>query len=185
PYLAFETLDGLVHDGHLTGIDYGKAVKQYVKAANKGVMKVMSKMGVSAVQSYCGAQIFEAIGLNQDVIDKYFTWTASRVGGIGIDVIYEEIKARHRRAFPDRQLNGHVLDVGGQYQWRREGEHHLFNPETVHKLQYAVRSNNYQVFKQYSELVNNQAKRICTLRGLFELKFADKPIPIEEVESVE
>ncbi|MFL5341565.1 MAG: glutamate synthase large subunit, partial [Gemmataceae bacterium] len=185
PYLAFETLDGLVRDGHLTGMDYAKAVKQYVKAANKGVMKVMSKMGVSAVQSYCGAQIFEAIGLNQDVVDTYFTWTASRVGGIGLDGVFEDIKTRHRKAYPDRQLNGHTLDVGGLYQWRRDGEHHLFNPETVHRLQHAVRTGDFKVFKQYSKLIDEQARRLCTLRGLFELKFADNPIPLEEVEPAE
>ncbi|HLW66689.1 MAG TPA: glutamate synthase-related protein, partial [Gemmataceae bacterium] len=145
----------------------------------------MSKMGISTAQSYCGAQIFEAVGLNQDVIDKYFTWTASRVSGVGMDVIAAEAVARHRRAYPERPLNGHTLDVGGQYQYRREGEYHLFNPETIHKLQYACRSGNYKVFKEYSTLVNNQAKRLCTLRGLFELKFAEKPIPVEEVESVE
>jgi glutamate synthase domain-containing protein 2/glutamate synthase domain-containing protein 3 len=185
PYLAFETLDGMIRDGQLTNIDYEKAVKQFIKAANKGVTKVMSKMGVSCVQSYCGAQIFESIGLNQDFIRKYFTWTASRVNGIGLDGIFEDIKARHRRAFPTRQLNGHVLDVGGLYQWRREGEHHLFNPETVHKLQFAVRNADFKVFKEYSELVNNQARRLCTLRGLFDLKSADKPIPLDQVEPAE
>lgn len=185
PYLAFETLDGMIHDGQLTGIDYDKAVKQFIKAANKGVTKVMSKMGVSCVQSYCGAQIFEAIGLNQEFINKYFTWTASRVSGIGLDGIFEDIKARHRRAYPTRQLNGHVLDVGGLYQWRREGEHHLFNPETVHKLQYAVRNADFKIFREYSELVNNQAKRLCTLRGLFDLKLADQPIPLDQVEPAE
>ncbi len=185
PYLAFETLDDLIRQGQLTGIDHHKAVKNYIKAANKGIVKVMSKMGISTVQSYCGAQIFEAIGLNKEVIDKYFTWTASRVEGIGLEVIAEEVKVRHRHAFPDRQVNGRLLDAGGQYQYRRDGEYHLFNPETVHKLQYAVRTGNYQVFKQYSEQVNNQSKRHCTLRGLFELKLAENPIPIEEVEPVE
>jgi glutamate synthase (ferredoxin) len=185
PYLAFETLDDMIRQGELVGIDYDKAEKNYVKAIGKGVMKVMSKMGISTAQSYCGAQIFEAIGLSKEVIDKYFTWTASRISGVGLDVIAAEVKARHDRAFPERPLNGHVLDAGGQYQWRKEGEYHLFNPETVHKLQYAVRSGDYKVFKQYSELVNNQAKRLCTLRGLFELQFAEKPIPIEEVEPVE
>jgi glutamate synthase (ferredoxin) len=185
PYLAFETLDDTIQQGQLNGLDHEHAVKNYVKAAGKGVMKVMSKMGISTAQSYCGAQIFEAVGLNQEVIDKYFTWTASRVGGIGIDVIVQEVRARHERAFPDRSLNGHTLDVGGHYQWRRDGEHHLFNPETVHKLQYACRTGNYQVFKQYSELVNNQSQRLGTLRGLFELKFADQPIPLDEVEPVE
>jgi glutamate synthase (NADPH) large chain len=142
-------------------------------------------MGISTAQSYCGAQIFEAVGLNRDVIDKYFTWTASRIGGVGLDVIADEVKARHRRAFSERSVNGHTLDVGGQYQYRRDGEYHLFNPETVHKLQHACRSNNYQVFKQYSELVDNQSRRLCTLRGLLDLKFAEKPIPIEEIEPVE
>src|SRR5579884_240129 len=185
PYLAFETLDDLVRDGHLNGADHKTAIKKYIKAANKGVVKVMSKMGVSCVQSYCGAQIFEAIGLNQDFIDKYFTWTASRVGGIGLEAVYEDIKARHRRAYPPRQLDGRVLDVGGQYQWRREGEYHLFNPESVHKLQYAVRTGDYNTFKEYSQLIDDQSRRLCTLRGLFELKFAEQPIPLEEVEPVE
>jgi glutamate synthase (ferredoxin) len=185
PYLAFETIEDMIRHGQLPELDRDHAIGNYVKAVNKGVLKVMSKMGISTAQSYCGAQIFEAIGLNQEVIDKYFNWTPSRVGGIGLDVIAHEVKLRHERAFPDRQINGHLLDNGGQYQWRRDGEHHLFNPETVHKLQYACRTGNYQVFKQYTELVNDQSKRLCTLRGLFELKFADKPIPIDEVEPVE
>ncbi len=185
PYLAFESLDDMINQGQLAGVDYKTAVKQYVKAINKGVLKVMSKMGISTAQSYCGAQIFEAVGLSQEVIDKYFTWTPSRVEGIGLDVIAEEVKARHRKAFADRSANGHTLDVGGHYQYRQEGEYHLFNPETVHKLQYACRTENYQVFQEYSTLVNNQARRLCTLRGLMELKFADEPVPLDEVESVE
>src|SRR5207248_9006901 len=185
PYLALETLGDMIEQGDLPGLTVDKAEKNYIKAVSKGVMKVMSKMGISTIQSYCGAQIFEAIGLNQDVIDRYFTWTASRISGVGLDVIAAEVKARHERAFPDRSLNGHTLDAGGHYQYRREGEYHLFNPETVHKLQYACRSGSYKVFKEYSELVNNQSRRLCTLRGLFDLKFADRPIPIEEVEPVE
>jgi glutamate synthase (ferredoxin) len=185
PYLAFESLEDLIRQGALNGTPPEKAIKNYIKAVGKGVMKVMSKMGISTVQSYTGAQIFEAIGLNRDVIDRYFTWTASRISGVGLDVIAEEALARHRRAFPERVLNGHVLDGGGHYQYRRDGEHHLFNPESIHKLQYACRSNNYDVFKQYSKLINDQAQRLCTLRGLFELKFDRPPIPIEEVESVE
>src|SRR5262245_46215709 len=184
PYLAFETLEDMIEQGQLNATPE-KAIKNYVKATTKGVMKVMSKMGISTVQSYCGAQIFEAIGLNQEVIDRYFTWTPSRIQGIGLDVIAAEVKARHEHAFPDRSVNGRTLDVGGHYQWRRDGEHHLFNPETVHKLQYACRTGSYKTFKEYSELVNNQARRLCTLRGLFELKFAEQPIPIEEVEPVE
>jgi len=185
PYLAFETIDDMIEEGQLTGVEYDKAVYHYIKAVSKGVLKVMSKMGISTAQSYCGAQIFEAIGLNQDVVSRFFNGTASRVGGVGLEVIAAEVQARHARAFPKRQVNGHTLDAGGHYQYRREGEYHLFNPETVHKLQYACRSNNYKVFKEYTALVDNQAKRLCTLRGLFDLKFADNPIPIEEVESVE
>lgn len=186
PYLAFETLEDLIHQGVLNGKgDIHSAIKNFVKAVNKGVVKVMSKMGISTVQSYRGAQIFEAVGLGKELIDKYFTWTASRVGGIGIDVVFEEIKVRHEKAFPDRPINGFTLDVGGHYQYRKEGEYHLFNPESVHKLQYAVRSNNFQVFKQYSKLIDDQSKRMATLRGLFELKFAATPIPIEEVEPAE
>ncbi len=157
----------------------------YIKAITKGVAKVMSKMGISTAASYCGAQIFEAIGLNQEVIDKYFTWTASRISGVGLDAIADDVAARHERAFPSRKFNGATLDTGGQYQYRKEGEYHLFNPETVHKLQYAVRTGDYKVFQQYSQLVNDQSKRLCTLRGLFDIKFAATPIPIEEVESVE
>src|SRR5262249_13860100 len=140
PYLTFESIEDMIRQGQLNGLESQQAVKNYVKAINKGVAKVMSKMGISTAQSYCGAQIFEAVGLNQEVIDKYFTWTASRIGGIGLDVIAHEVAHRHERAFPERPLNGHVLPTGGQYQWRRDGEHHLFNPETVHKLQYACRT---------------------------------------------
>jgi glutamate synthase (ferredoxin) len=191
PYLAFETLDDLIEQGHLREkgdgdlLPHDKAVKNYVKAINKGVLKVMSKMGISTAQSYCGAQIFEAVGLGQEVIDQYFTWTASRVGGIGLDVIADEVRSRHRRAFPERPLNGHTLDAGGHYQWRKDGEYHLFNPETVHKLQYACRTGSFDVFKEYSKQVNDQSKRLCTLRGLFGLRFADQPIPIDDVEPVE
>ncbi|HLY12039.1 MAG TPA: glutamate synthase large subunit [Planctomycetota bacterium] len=181
PYLAFETIFDLCHDQTIH-TDYEHGVKSFVKAVNKGIVKVISKMGISTIQSYRGAQIFEAIGLGQDLVDKYFTWTASRVGGVGLPVIAKEVRMRHERAYPDRPTNGHVLDAGGQYQWRREGEHHLFNPETIHRLQYACRNNNYKVFQEYSELVNNQSKRLCTLRGLMDLKFDAKPVPIEEVE---
>ena len=121
PYLAFETLDDMIRQGMLPGIDHEKAVKNYVKAVNKGVVKVMSKMGISTAQSYCGAQIFEAIGLSKEVIDQYFTWTPSRIGGIGLDVIAEEVQARHDRAFPTRPVNGRTLDVGGHYQYRQRG----------------------------------------------------------------
>jgi len=185
PYLAFETLDDMIRQGMLKDIKHKEACKNYAKAAVKGVVKVISKMGISTIQSYRGAQIFEAIGLNKKVVDKYFTWTASRVEGIGLDTIAKEVLIRHGHAFPDRQVNGHTLDVGGQYQWRSEGEMHLFSPQAVHKLQRAVRAADYKVFKEYSALVDDQTKRHCTLRGLLELKFPENPIPIEEVEPVE
>ncbi len=185
PYLALESLDDMIHEGLLTTVDHKKAVKNYVKAASKGVVKTISKMGISTIQSYGGAQIFEAIGLNQDVIDKYFTWTASRISGIGLDMIATEVGMRHRHAYPQYGTpNGKTLDVGGKYQWRKEGEHHLFNPETIHALQTACRTNNYQVFKKYSEGVNDQSKRAATLRGLMEFT-GGTSIPIEDVESVQ
>jgi glutamate synthase (ferredoxin) len=185
PYLAFETVDDMIRQGLLKGIDHKTACKNYLKAAVKGVVKVISKMGISTIQSYRGAQIFEAVGLKQSVVDKYFTWTPSRVEGVGLDVIAREVQIRHQQAFPDRQVNGHTLDVGGQYQWRADGEAHLFNPQTIHKLQQACRGADYKAFKEYSALVNDQMKKLCTLRGLLDLKLAPSPIPIEEVESVE
>ena len=183
PYLAYETLDDMIRQGLLVGIDHKTAVKNFTKSAVKGVVKVASKMGISTVQSYRGAQIFEAIGLSDAVIDKYFTWTASRVAGISIEDIAKEVLTRHEHAFPDRPTNGHTLEAGGQYQWRADGEIHLFNPQTVHKLQKAVRNADYKTFKEYSALVNTQLKDIYTLRGLLEFKPATA-IPIEEVESV-
>ncbi|HYL81350.1 MAG TPA: glutamate synthase-related protein, partial [Candidatus Acidoferrum sp.] len=186
PYLAFETLDDMIRQGLLPEeMTHEKAVTHYIKALNKGILKVISKMGISTIQSYCGAQIFEAIGLNQDFVDRYFTWTASRIGGVGLEVIAEESLRRHRQAFPARLVEKPDLDWGGEYQWRREGETHLFNPDTVFKLQHATRSGQYQVFKEYSQLVNNQNERLCTLRGLLEFKPAGTPIPLEEVEPVE
>ena len=185
PYLAFETLDDMIREGILTGVDHKTAVKNYVKAAAKGVVKTMAKMGVSTIQGYRGAQIFEAIGLNSAVVDKYFTWTASRIEGIGIEEIAGEVLRQHHHAFSDRPVTGNALDSGGQYQWRKDGEYHLFNPETIHKLQLATRTNSYKVFKEYSDAVNHQAKHLCTLRGLFELKTVPHPIPLDEVESVE
>src|SRR5262249_51120453 len=128
PYLAFETLDDMIRQRMLVGIAHEKAVKHYIKALNKGILKVMSKMGHSTLQSYCGAQIFEAVGLDKAFVDRYFTWTASRIGGVGIDVIAEEVLRRHRRAFPTRPVQTD-LDWGGEYQWRRDGEYHLFNPD--------------------------------------------------------
>ncbi|MBM5811136.1 MAG: glutamate synthase large subunit [Gammaproteobacteria bacterium] len=184
PYLALETLDGMIEDGLLPGLDHRSAVKNYVKAATKGVVKTMSKMGISAVQSYHGAQVFEAVGLRQDVIDEYFTWTASRIGGIGIEVIAREALLRHRQAFPARPVDGHSLAPGGLYQWRADGEHHLFNPETVHLLQQAVRSGDYATWREYATRVNDQSRRLATLRGLLQFT-AGTPVLLDEVEPVE
>jgi glutamate synthase domain-containing protein 2/glutamate synthase domain-containing protein 3 len=142
-------------------------------------------MGISTVQSYRGAQIFEAIGLNKDVIAKYFTGTASQVEGIGIDVLAQEARARHQAGFPLRGKHDEALDAGGQYQWRANGEYHLFNPESIHKLQLSARTNNYKVFLEYAQEINDQLKHLCTLRGMFELKYPAQPLPIDEVESAE
>ena len=184
PYLAFETIADLMREKLLAETDHKLAVKKYIKAAIKGVVKTMAKMGISTIQSYHGAQIFEAIGLNSDVVDKYFTWTPSRIQGVGLEVVAEEALARHTRAFPREAVNTE-LDAGGQYQWRDGGEHHLFNPQTIHKLQTASRLGSEKIYREYAELVNNQAKNLCTLRGLLDFKYAEKPLPIEEVESVE
>jgi glutamate synthase (ferredoxin) len=186
PYLAFETIDDMIALGQITRIDEHKAIHNYVKSINKGVLKVMSKMGISTAQSYCGAQIFEAIGLGQELIDEYFTGTSSRVGGIGLDVIAWEVRSRHDHAYGERPFNGKTLDAGGHYQWRKEGEHHLFNPETVHKLQLACRTGSFQVFKEYSTLIDDQSRRLATLRGLMEFTTEGRaPVPIEEVEPIE
>ncbi len=184
PYVAFETIDGMIQDGMLPNLDHKTACKNMVKAASKGVIKVMSKMGISAIQSYRGAQVFEAVGLRQDIVDHYFTWTPSRIGGIGLDVIAQEVLARHRAAYPDRDVVQHVLPVGGQYQWRNDGEFHLFNPESIHFLQKAVRSGSLATFKNFSKLINEQATHLCTLRGLLDFKPSDA-IPISEVEPIE
>ncbi len=185
PYLAFETLDDMIQQRLLVGITHEKAVKHYIKALNKGILKVMSKMGISTLQSYCGAQIFEAVGLDKAFVDRYFTWTASPIGGVGIDVISEEVRSRHARAFPVRSGVAPDLAQGGEYQWRRDGEFHLFNPDTVFKLQHSTRSGQYTVFKEYSKLVDDQNRERATLRGLLDLRPADQPIPLDEVESVD
>ena len=193
PYLAFETIEHMIisNDGDgaymLGGMDPHKAVKNYIKASGKGVLKVMSKMGVSTVASYTGAQIFEAIGLSNELVDEFFTGTVSRLGGIGLDEIAAEVATRHATAHPKRpDLRAHrKLELGGEYQWRREGEYHLFNPETVYRLQHATRSGRYDIFKQYSRDVDDQSKRLATLRGLFELRTGVRPaVPLEEVEPV-
>ena len=174
----------MIDDGLLTGVDHRTACRNFVKAASKGVIKVASKMGISSLQSYRGAQVFEAVGLRQDVIDEYFSWTASRVGGIGTDVIAQEVLMRHGAAFSERATDRSALPSGGQYQWRADGEHHLFNPESIHRLQKAVRNGSYASFKEYSRIIDGNTAALCTLRGLLELKPAD-PVPLEEVEPVE
>src|SRR5712691_10598454 len=185
PYMAYETLYDMIDQGMLTNITYEQAVYGYMKAVVKGVVKVMAKMGISTIQAYCGAQSFEPVGLNQELVDTYFTWTASRVGGIGLAEIAHEAQQQHARAFPEFPVNGHTLDVHGQYQYRKDGELHLFNPRTIHLLQKACRTNDYATFKEYTRLIDDQAERMATLRGLFELKYAWEPIRLDEVEPVE
>jgi len=188
PYLAFESIEDLITEGMhgLGGIDPQSAIKNYIKASNKGVLKVMSKMGVSTVASYTGAQIFEAIGLGEDLVDQYFTGTVSKLGGIGLDEIADEVAARHANANPKRpEDRAHrKLELGGEYQWRREGELHLFNPETVYKLQHSTRAGRYDLFKEYTSLVDDQSRKLMTLRGLFELSSDREPVPIDEVEPI-
>ncbi|MHA6795887.1 glutamate synthase large subunit [Pseudonocardia bannensis] len=188
PYLAMATVEDLAERGDIPGVDAKTATKNLVKALGKGVRKTMSKIGVSTVASYTGAQIFEAIGLGKEVIDSCFTGTTSRLGGVGFDVLAEEVLRRHRRAFPSDEVrpSHRALEIGGEYQWRREGELHLFNPQTVFKLQHSTRSGRYEIFKEYTRAVDDQAKRLMTLRGLFAFKEGVRPpVPIDEVEPVE
>jgi len=187
PYLALESVELMIRDGRIQGVSLEQAAKNLIGSLGKGVLKIMSKMGISAVSSYSGAQCFEVIGLNQDVVEKYFYGTTSQLGGIGMEVLHQEIAARHASAYPvERAVNVHQsLDVGGEYQWRREGPPHLFNPETVFKLQHATREKRFDIFRQYTKLIDDQSSRLMTLRGLF--KFKDgvrEPISIDQVESV-
>lgn len=195
PYMAFETLDDMIRQNILEKTDHAKAVSNFCKAVKKGIVKVMSKMGISTIQSYRGAQIFEAIGLNREVVDTYFTNTASRIEGIGLDIICEETLKRHRKAYPQRVSTDPRLDWGGQYKWRSNGEYHMINPDSVAKLQYATKIGSYADFKEYSKLINEQARNLCTLRGLMDFSPADssradgsptngrRAIPLSEVES--
>ena len=187
PYLAMETVEDMVRQKRMGDISPEKAVRNLVKALGKGVLKVMSKMGVSTVASYRGAQIFEAIGISNEVIDKYFTGTVSRLGGVGLEVIAQEVSKRHDVAYPFSGISPahRQLAIGGEYQWRREGEPHLFDPETVFKLQHSTRTGQMDVFRDYTEKVNQQSKRLMTIRGLFEFKGDRKSISIEEVEPIE
>ncbi|CKH86845.1 glutamate synthase large subunit [Mycolicibacterium smegmatis] len=188
PYLAFESIEDLIREGELTGIEPAAAVRNYIKALCKGVVKVMSKMGISTVASYTAAQVFEAIGLDRGVIDEYFTGTTSQLGGVGLDVLADEVKMRHRRAYPENPTERvhRRLEVGGEYAFRREGELHLFTPEVVFLLQHSTRTGRRDIFAKYSEEVDRLSRKGGTLRGLFELKTGVRPpVPLEEVEPVE
>ncbi|ODQ85239.1 glutamate synthase large subunit [Mycolicibacterium holsaticum] len=188
PYMAFESIEDMIDRGALNGLDRDKALANYVKAAGKGVLKVMSKMGISTLASYTGAQLFQAIGISQQVLDEYFTGLTCPIGGIGLDDIAEDVAARHRLAYLDQPTEWahRELEVGGEYQWRREGEYHLFNPDTVFKLQHSTRTGQYSIFKEYTKLVDDQSERMASLRGL--IKFKDSKdtgraaISLDEVE---
>ncbi len=183
PYLALATVRDLAETGQINGTNPEYAQKNFIKANEKGVLKVMSKMGISTVQGYRGAQIFEAVGLNQELIDEYFTWTPSRVGGIGLDGLEREASERHDRAFGSPQIAAEQdLRQGGVYQWRRGEEHHQWNPDAIAKLQHAAQTNNWEVYKEFSRLSNDQTRKLATLRGLLEFKQDRAPVPIEDVE---
>ena len=184
PYLTLETLEHMCLQGIFPeGMDAAEAVYNYTKATNKGLLKVISKMGISTIHSYHGAQIFEAVGLSQRLVDEYFTWTASRIGGIDTDAIEADVLARHARAFPKVAIDAELdLDPGGFYYWRRDGEYHMWNPDTIAKLQYASRTNDSRVYREFADLANGYERRLCTLRGLLDFKTLAEPIPIDEVE---
>jgi glutamate synthase (NADPH/NADH) large chain len=187
PYLAMETVEYLVRAGYITGIPPEKAVRNLIYALGKGVLKIMSKMGISTVSSYAGAQVFEAVGLSQDFVDKYFTGTETKLGGVGLDVIATENAARHGYAYPqDAAVRAHErLWTGGEYQWRRDAAPHLFNPDTVFRLQHSTRTRRYDIFREYTKLVDDQANELKTLRGLFRLRSDGRDrVPIDEVEPV-
>ena len=182
PYLAFETLENEINNGDYPGdITYAEAHANFFKATRKGLFKIISKMGISTIQSYCGAQIFEAIGLGQELIDEYFTATPSRIGGIGLDIVAEEMIRRHEAAYPEQPIGDNILDEGGDYRWRSSGEFHQLNPKMIGLLQHATRSGNYKTFKQYAKLVNEQQTNLANIRGLLQFKKSD-PISLEEVE---
>ncbi|OBI53680.1 glutamate synthase subunit alpha [Mycobacterium kyorinense] len=185
PYMAFESIADMLDRGAITGIELEKALQNYIKAAGKGVLKVMSKMGISTLASYTGAQLFQAVGVSEDLLDEYFTGLTCPTGGITLDDIAADVATRHALAFLDRpdERAHRELEVGGEYQWRREGEYHLFNPDTVFKLQHSTRTGQYKIFKEYTRLVDDQSERMASLRGL--LKFRDgfrPPVPLDEVE---
>ncbi|TLU55664.1 MAG: glutamate synthase large subunit [Chlorobium sp.] len=185
PYMAFETIHSLVASGRIK-LDETVAVKNYVKAAVKGVVKTMAKMGISTIQSYRGSQIFEAVGLNTQLVDAYFTRTPTRIEGIGLDTVAEEVRRRHETVFP-RTGNkvDRGLEAGGERKWRHSGEFHLFSPEAIHLLQHSCRTEDYGLFKKYENLIDDQSEHLCTIRGLMDIRFSEQPVPLEEVEPVE
>ena len=185
PYLAMETIEDLIKKEIIEVNDFETASENYIKALNKGILKVTAKMGISTIQSYTGAQIFEAVGLNQEFVDEFFTWTATQIQGVDLNIIAEETLVRHHKTFTNQPSANPELESGGLLQWRRDGEYHMFNPQSIFKLQHATSSGNYEVFKEYSQLVDEQSSNLSTLRGLFNLKWADTPVPLEEVEPVE
>ncbi|MDP2852539.1 MAG: glutamate synthase central domain-containing protein, partial [Gallionella sp.] len=184
PWLAYETIMAmnLPAKADAQKIDARQAKKRFIKAINKGLMKVMSKMGISTYQSYCGAQIFEAIGLNAAFVAQYFTGTATQIEGIGLSVVAEEAVRTHRSAFGNDPVLANALEAGGEYAWRVRGEEHMWTPDTIAKLQNATRTNNAATFKEYAKLINEQSTKLKTLRGLFEIKPAGPQVPLEEVE---
>ncbi|MFJ2646895.1 glutamate synthase large subunit [Streptomyces sp. NPDC087420] len=185
PYLAMESVEDLVRAGtFIEGLEPEQAIRNLIYALGKGVLKVMSKMGISTVASYRGAQVFEAVGLDLDFVEKYFNGTATKIGGAGLDIVAEEVAARHAKGYPASGISAshRKLEIGGEYQWRREGEPHLFDPETVFRLQHATRSRRYDIFKKYTDRVNEQSERLMTLRGLFTIASGRTPIPLDEVE---
>jgi len=183
PYLAYQSIAAMIEQGHLSGLDLSSAIKQYIKAAGTGILKVLSKMGISTLQSYQGAQIFECVGLNDDVIEKYFTATSSRIGGADIEMIAREVSERHGKAYTSAAApTGGQLEMGGKYKWRRGGEAHQYNPQTIARLQQAVRTRDQAAWDDFVELVNRQNRQEGFIRGLFEFVPPEKPIPLEEVE---
>ena len=179
PYLALETV---ATDAGANKEAQAKAVGYFIKAVNKGLLKTFSKMGISTLQSYRGAQVFEAIGLNKSVIERYFTGTASRIEGVGLDVIAEEALRKHAHAFQPITESEPELPLGGNYYFRANGEYHLYNPQTISKLQHSVQQNSFQTFQEYTDLIDKQSRQLCTLRGLLEFKTAENAVPLEEVE---
>ena len=181
PYLAIETLEDLASRGYLPdGINVELAVKHFIKATNKGLLKTFSKMGISTLQSYRGAQVFEAIGLNKELVDAYFAGTTSRLEGIGLSVIAREAQMKHEYAFSPATDSDTELAVGGSYHFRTKGEYHLLNPETISKLQHAVRQDSFRTFQEYTDLIDQQSRNMATLRSLMQIKKAKKPNPVEK-----